>query len=194
MMRSFSKLYCHANRVGYSGPDLSGSGYWQVSNYFEHGYQPTIFQKGGGTGLMWRSGTALRNSSISGWEYCRPFMPNYFHGAEFFLRSSSASQEIPHGLWKPKLYYRIHKRPPTFPIVRQINPVHVSPSNFLKIHFNIIFPSTPESFKWSLSHQNPLFTFLASHMWHMPSSFCSFLFHYHYYAWLGVCIIKLLNM
>jgi len=45
--------------------------------------------------------------------------------------------------------YRIHNSPP--PILSQINLLHVFPSHFLKIYFNIIIPSTPRSFKWTLS-------------------------------------------
>ena len=52
------------------------------------------------------------------------------------------------------VHYRIHKRPPSVPVLSQINRVH-SPS-----HFNIILPSTPRYFKWSPSlrfpHQNPI--------------------------------------
>jgi hypothetical protein len=75
----------------------------------------------------------------------------------------ATGQETPCVLLNPKVHYRIYNCLPPASILSQPNPVHTPTSHFLKIHPNIILPSTPGSLQSSLSlsfpHQNPIHAF-----------------------------------
>ena len=72
----------------------------------------------------------------------------------------AASQEIPCISRNPKVCYRTHKRPLSVSILGQPNPVHITTSQLLEIHPNIIHPSMLRSPQWSSSprfpHQDPI--------------------------------------
>ena len=96
----------------------------------------------------------------------------------------------------PKVYYFSQKHLPPVPILSEICPVHVSPSDFLNTCFNIIIPSMPSSSQWSVlltsSHQNPVCNSPDPNMCHMPLPSHSFWFNHPSDSWWRAQIIKLL--
>lgn len=71
-------------------------------------------------------------------------------------------QAITRILRNPNFRYRGQNGPLLFPILCHMNPLHVLPSHSLKIHFNIMQPSTPrpsrQSHSCTLANQVPLRT------------------------------------
>ena len=87
-------------------------------------------------------------------------------------------------MWNPKVPHCTHKRPPPVPILSQPNPVLITKSHLLKVHPNIILPSTPGSPQRSLPlefpHQHPVHSPPFPHTGHMPRpSHSSRFYHPH---------------
>jgi len=55
----------------------------------------------------------------------------------------SSSQQIFRILYNPNVHYRIHNSTPFAPTRSRNNPIHVSPTYFLKKHFKIVLLFTP---------------------------------------------------
>ena len=110
----------------------------------------------------------------------------------------SASQEIPHILWSPKVRYCIHTYPPPVTVLSQEDPVYDPTYHFLKIRLNIILPSAPGSPKLSLSlrfsQQKPVYASAFIHMSYMPSPPHSSQFNYPNNIRWRLQVIKLLIM
>ena len=85
--------------------------------------------------------------------------------------SSSASQAIGPVLLNPKVHYLIHNSLQLFPILKQLNSVHVIPACFFKTHFTIIRQHTPRSQKRYLPfrlHLQTIAVLPPPHVCHIP--------------------------
>ena len=97
------------------------------------------------------------------------------------LTVSKLVQKFPAFYGTSKVHYRIYKCPPPVPTSSQLHPVHVPTSHFLKIHLNIILPSTPGPYKSPFSrrfpHRNPVYASPLPHTSYMPRPSHSRFYH-----------------
>jgi len=86
------------------------------------------------------------------------------------------------------------QKPTTFPYPYS-DPRHFLPTDFLKLHFNIILPPTPRFSKWSpslrLPERNILCTYYLPHTCHIPWPSNYSWFNYSDNVWLEVRIKQL---
>jgi len=118
---------------------------------------------------------SVSNSVVTYVRYAhKPYLLTYLLTYSLHVAQSifSVSQAIPRILWNPTVHYRIHKFLPPVPILSQLDPIHAPTFYFLKIHLNIILPSTPGSPKWPHSlrfpHQDPVYASPLPHTRYMP--------------------------
>jgi hypothetical protein len=102
------------------------------------------------------SHTKLSNiKSIKNLQTQRIFTPHHHH-------QHRDQRQNPASIWKPKVHYRVHKSPPTDPILSQSNSVHPIDPYLSKVYLNVILPPTPRSSQCSLTYgppnQNPVNT------------------------------------
>jgi len=62
--------------------------------------------------------------------------------------TNEPTNQLPSLLRNPKVHYFVHRSSPLVPIVIHMNPVHIIPPHFPKIHSNIILPSISRSSEW----------------------------------------------